>query len=212
MPGDLLSGALIEVARDLREKRVTARELIEAVIARHERFGDRLHAYSLWAPEQARAVAAAADAAFSAGVTAGPLQGLPVSIKDLFAASGYPCFAGSSRRLPADPWERDGPLVATLRRQLGVITGKTHMVEFAFGGTGHNSHWGAPYNPWDPAAHRAPGGSSSGAGVSLLEGSALLAFGSDRAGSVRIPTKSRVPACAINAGGSMPAGSSAAKP
>jgi len=187
MPGDLLSGALTEVARDLREKRVTARELIEAAIARHERFGERLHAYSLWAPEQARAVAAAADAAFSAEVTAGPLQGLPVSIKDLFAASGYPCFAGSSRQLPADPWERDGPLVATLRRQLGVITGKTHMVEFAFGGTGHNSHWGAPYNPWDPAAHRAPGGSSSGAGVSLLEGSALLAFGSDTAGSVRIP-------------------------
>jgi aspartyl-tRNA(Asn)/glutamyl-tRNA(Gln) amidotransferase subunit A len=61
------------------------------------------------------------------------------------------------------------------------------MVEFAFGGTGHNSHWGAPYNPWDVAAHRAPGGSSSGAGVSLLEGSALLAFGSDTAGSVRIP-------------------------
>jgi len=103
---------------------------------------------------RARAVAQAADAAFAAGVTVGPLQGLPVSIKDLFAASGYPCFAGSTRRLPADPWERDGPLVATLRRQLGVIMGKTHMVEFAFGGTGHNSHWGAPYNPWDAAAHR----------------------------------------------------------
>ena len=129
----------------------------------------------------------AADAAFSAGVSAGPLQGLPVSIKDLFAAAGYPCFAGSSRRLPADPWERDGPLVATLRRQLGVIMGKTHMVEFAFGGTGQNSHHGAPYNPWDAAAHRSVGGSSSGAGVSLLEGSALLAFGSDTAGSVRIP-------------------------
>ena len=75
----------------------------------------------------------------AAGVSTGPLQGLPVSIKDLFAAAGYPCFAGSSRRLPADPWERDGPLVATLRRQLGVIIGKTHMVEFAFGGTGRNS-------------------------------------------------------------------------
>ena len=120
-------------------------------------------------------------------MSAGPLQGLPVSIKDLFAAAGYPCFAGSSRRLPADPWERDGPLVATLRRQLGVIMGKTHMVEFAFGGTGQNSHHGAPYNPWDAAAHRSVGGSSSGAGVSLLEGSALLAFGSDTAGSVRIP-------------------------
>jgi aspartyl-tRNA(Asn)/glutamyl-tRNA(Gln) amidotransferase subunit A len=187
MANDLLSRPLIEIARDLRAKQVTARELIEAAIARHERFGERLHAYSHWAPEQARAVAQAADAAFAAGVTIGPLQGLPVSIKDLFAASGYPCFAGSSRRLPADPWERDGPLVATLRGQFGVIMGKTHMVEFAFGGTGHNGHWGAPYNPWDAAAHRSVGGSSSGAGVSLLEGSAALALGSDTAGSVRIP-------------------------
>ena len=187
MSGDLLSRPLIEIAADLREKRVTAWELTEAAIGRHERFGERLHAYSRWAPVQARAAAQAADAAFAAGVSVGPLQGLLVSIKDLFAASGYPCFAGSSRRLPADRWERDGPLVASLRRQLGVIMGKTHMVEFAFGGTGHNSHWGAPYNPWDASAHRAPGGSSSGAGVSLLEGSALLAFGSDTAGSVRIP-------------------------
>ena len=165
MPGDLISRPLIEIARELRERRATARELVEAAIARHARFGERLHTYSFWAPEQARAVAQAADAAFSAGVSAGPLQGLPVSIKDLFAAAGYPCFAGSSRRLPADPWERDGPLVATLRRQLGVIMGKTHMVEFAFGGTGRNTHHGAPSNPWDPAAQRSVGGSSSGAGV-----------------------------------------------
>jgi len=178
---------LIDIARGLRNRRASARELVEAAIARHERFGERLHAYSFWAPEQARAVADAADAAFAAGVSAGPLQGLPVSLKDLFAADGYPCFAGSSRRLPADPWEQDGPLVATLRRQLGVIMGKTHMVEFAFGGTGHNCHHGAPYNPWDATAHRSVGGSSSGAGVSLLEGSAVLAFGSDTAGSVRIP-------------------------
>jgi aspartyl-tRNA(Asn)/glutamyl-tRNA(Gln) amidotransferase subunit A len=187
MPSDPLSRPLIEIARDLRERRANARELVEAAIARHERFGERLHAYSFWASEQARTVAKAADAAFAAGVSAGPLQGLPVSIKDLFAAAGYPCFAGSSRRLPTEPWERDGPLVATLRRQLGVIMGKTHMVEFAFGGTGQNSHHGAPYNPWDATAHRSVGGSSSGAGVSLLEGSAVLAFGSDTAGSVRIP-------------------------
>ena len=187
MSSDPLSRPLIEIAQDLRDRRVTARELVEIAIARHERVGERLHAYSYWGPEQARAVALAADTAFVAGVSAGPLQGLPVSIKDLFAAEGYPCFAGSSRRLPADPWERDGPLVAALRRQLGVIMGKTHMVEFAFGGTGQNSHYGAPYNPWDATAHRSVGGSSSGAGVSLLEGSAQLAFGSDTAGSVRIP-------------------------
>jgi Asp-tRNA(Asn)/Glu-tRNA(Gln) amidotransferase A subunit family amidase len=99
MPGNLLCRPLIEIAQALREKRVTAQELVAAATAQHERFGDRLRAYSLWAPEQARAVAKAADAAFSAGVAVGPLQGLPVSIKDLFAADGYPCFAGSSRRL-----------------------------------------------------------------------------------------------------------------
>src|ERR1700757_5097618 len=108
MSSDPLSRPLIDIARGLRNRRASARELIEVAIARHERFGERLHAYSLWAPEQARAVAAAADAAFSAGVTAGPLQGLPVSIKDLFAAAGYPCFAGSSGRPPADTWGRDG--------------------------------------------------------------------------------------------------------
>src|SRR5581483_11120620 len=184
---DLISRPIAEIAAALRDKQATAQELVEQAIARHGRFGERLHAYLLWTPDEARAAARAADAAFAAGAVAGPLQGLPVSIKDLFAAEGLPCFAGSSRRLPADPWERDGPLVATLRRQLGVITGKTHMVEFAFGGTGLNSHHGAPVNAWDTAAQRSPGGSSSGAGVSLLEGSALLAFGSDTAGSVRIP-------------------------
>jgi Asp-tRNA(Asn)/Glu-tRNA(Gln) amidotransferase A subunit family amidase len=79
---------LIEIAADLREKRVTARELVGAAIFQRERFGERLHAYSLSAPEQARAVAQTADAAFAAGLTIGLLQGLPVSIKDLFAASG----------------------------------------------------------------------------------------------------------------------------
>ena len=75
MPSEPLSRSLIEVARDLRERRVSARELVEAAIARHERFGERLHGYSFWAPEEARTVADAADAAFAAGVSAGPLQG-----------------------------------------------------------------------------------------------------------------------------------------
>jgi aspartyl-tRNA(Asn)/glutamyl-tRNA(Gln) amidotransferase subunit A len=78
-------------------------------------------------------------------------------------------------------------VIQNLRRQLATLMGKTHMVEFAFGGTGHNAHYGAPRNPWDATAHRSPGGSSSGAGVSLAEGSALLALGSDTAASVRLP-------------------------
>ncbi|HXX51268.1 MAG TPA: amidase [Xanthobacteraceae bacterium] len=117
---------------------------------------------------------------------AGPLQGIPTSIKDLFAIAGFPTYAGSPKRLPPK-FEIECPVVTALRRQLATVMGKTHMVEFAFGGTGENAHYGSPYNPWDATAHRSPGGSSSGAGVSLCEGSALLAFGSDTAASVRLP-------------------------
>jgi len=183
---DTLSLSLAEIAVLLGEGKLKARHLVEAAIANHERFGGKLMAYSQWAPAHARQCADAADAAFAAGSRAGPLQGIPTSIKDLFAVSGFATFAGSPKRLPAK-FEIDGPVVAALRRQLASVMGKTHMVEFAFGGSGQNAHYGSRYNPWDAKAHRSPGGSSSGAGVSLCEGSALLAFGSDTAASVRLP-------------------------
>ncbi len=183
---DALALPIAEIAVSLGEGKLKARDLVEAAIANHERFGSKLMAYSQWAPAHARQCADAADAAFAAGSRAGPLQGIPTSIKDLFAVSGFPTYAGSPKRLPPQ-FEIDGPVVANLRRQLASVMGKTHMVEFAFGGTGQNAHYGSPYNPWDAKAHRSPGGSSSGAGVSLCEGSALLAFGSDTAASVRLP-------------------------
>ena len=175
-----------EIAACLDEGRLKARALAEAAIANHERFGGKLMAYSQWAPAHARQCADAADAPFAVGSRPGPLQGIPTSIKDLFAVSDFPTYAGSPKRLPPK-FESDGPVIAALRRQLATVMGKTHMVEFAFGGTGHNAHYGSPYNPWDATAHRSPGGSSSGAGVSLCEGSALLAFGTDTAASVRLP-------------------------
>ena len=95
-------------------------------------------------------------------------------------------FAGSPRALP-ETWNTEGPVIKELANQGAVLTGKTHMVEFAFGGLGTNTHWPVPRNPWDAHAHRVPGGSSSGAGVSLIEGSALVALGTDTAGSVRVP-------------------------
>jgi aspartyl-tRNA(Asn)/glutamyl-tRNA(Gln) amidotransferase subunit A len=177
---------MAEIAALLAEGEIKARTLAEEAIANHERFGRKLMAYSQWSPDYALKCAAAADAAFAVGSRAGPLQGIPTSIKDLFAHSDFPTFAGSPKRLPAK-FEADGPVVANLRRQLATVMGKTHMVEFAFGGTGHNAHYGSPRNPWDAQEHRSPGGSSSGAGVSLCEGSALLAFGSDTAASVRLP-------------------------
>jgi aspartyl-tRNA(Asn)/glutamyl-tRNA(Gln) amidotransferase subunit A len=184
--GDAFSLPIAEIAALLGEGKLKARALAEEAIANHERFGSRLMAYSQWAPEHARKCADAADAAFAVGSRAGSLQGIPTSIKDLFAVAGFPTYAGSPRRLPAK-FEIDGPVVANLRAQLATVMGKTHMVEFAFGGTGQNAHYGSPRNPWDATAHRSPGGSSSGAGVSLCEGSALLAFGTDTAASVRLP-------------------------
>jgi aspartyl-tRNA(Asn)/glutamyl-tRNA(Gln) amidotransferase subunit A len=183
---ETLSLPIAELARRLREGALTARALVEEAIDNHGRHGAGLNAYSQWAPDHARKCADAADAAFASGACAGPLQGVPTSLKDLFAVAGFPTYAGSPKRLPAK-FETEGPVVASLRRQLATLMGKTHMVEFAFGGTGHNAHYGAPRNPWDAAAHRSPGGSSSGAGVSLGEGSALLALGSDTAASVRLP-------------------------
>jgi aspartyl-tRNA(Asn)/glutamyl-tRNA(Gln) amidotransferase subunit A len=183
---DALSMQMIEIATLLAEGKLKARALAEEAIANHERFGGALMAYSQWAPDYARKCADAADAAFAIGSRMGPLRGIPTSIKDLFGVSGFATYAGSPKRLPPK-FESEGPVLASLRRQLATIMGKTHMVEFAFGGTGQNVHYGSPRNPWDAKLHRSTGGSSSGAGVSLCEGSALLALGTDTAASVRLP-------------------------
>lgn len=175
-----------EIASSLREGQTSSADLAEEAIGNHERNGKALGAYKNRQDDRFRAEAKTADAAFAAGLDFGALQGIPVSVKDLYGVSGYETFAGSPTALPAK-WQQEGPVVAALRAALAPVAGKTHTVEFAFGGIGSNAHWGTPRNPWDAEAHRVPGGSSAGAGVSLCEGSALLALGSDTAGSVRVP-------------------------
>jgi aspartyl-tRNA(Asn)/glutamyl-tRNA(Gln) amidotransferase subunit A len=175
--------SLSEISARLADGRLRARALIEEAQSRHD---PTLNAYKTWAPDFALRQADAADAAFAAGTRLGALQGIPVSVKDIYGVEGLPTFAGSPRELPPK-WRQEGPLVRTLRNQIAVIMGKAHTVEFAFGGLGINAHWPAPWNPQDRKVHRSPGGSSSGAGVSLGEGTALLALGTDTAGSVRIP-------------------------
>ncbi len=183
---DIATSSIADLATALRDGSTSAGALAEWAIANHERNGETLHAYKAWEPERFRAEAAAADAVFSAGIDLGPMQGIPVSVKDLYGLAGYPTFAGCSRALP-EKWQTEGPVVRALRQQLVTVPGKTHTVQFAFGALGTNVHWGTPRNPWDGENHRVPGGSSAGAGVSLWEGSALLALGSDTAGSVRMP-------------------------
>lgn len=178
--------SLHDLAAGMRRGELTAVSLAEWVIDNRAQRGDALKAYKTWEPDRFHAEAAAADATLGAGIDLGPLQGIPVSVKDLYGVAGYPTFAGSPRELP-EKWRSEGPVVRALRQQLATVTGKTHTVQFAFGALGTNAHWGTPRNPWDGDAHRVPGGSSAGAGVSLWEGSALIALGSDTAGSVRMP-------------------------
>jgi aspartyl-tRNA(Asn)/glutamyl-tRNA(Gln) amidotransferase subunit A len=131
-------------------------------------------------------MAGIADDLLAAGQYLGGLHGIPISIKDLFGVAGMPIYAGSPRRLP-EKFEMEGPLVAGLRRQGAVFMGKTHTSELGFGVCGNNVHWGTPRNPWDVVHIRPAGGSSSGAAISIVEGSALVALGSDTGGSAREP-------------------------
>ncbi len=170
----------------LRAGDVTPLTLWREAAERHARLGGKLNAYKLWLGESGEAQARAAGSAFAVGAELGPMQGLPISIKDVFGIHGTPTYAGTARRLPAT-YEAEGPIVTTLRRQLAVFPGKAHTVPFAFGGIGANAHWGAPWNPWDAVHHRGTGGSSSGAGGSLWEGSAVVSLGSDAGGSIRMP-------------------------
>lgn len=183
---DITTSSIADLGAALRNGSTSASALAEWAIANHEDRGEVLHAYKAWEPDRFRAEAAAADAVLAAGIDLGPMHGIPVSVKDLYGLAGYPTFAGCSRALP-EKWQTEGPVVRALRHQLATVPGKTHTVQFAFGALGTNVHWGTPRNPWDGENHRVPGGSSAGAGVSLWEGSALLALGSDTAGSVRMP-------------------------
>ncbi|MFQ5537575.1 MAG: amidase [Gemmatimonadota bacterium] len=182
--------ALTERAASLHRGRLTAEELADEAITRHQTDGAALNAYRTFDEEglriQARAVDVRLAEARRRGEQPPPLAGIPVSVKDLYGVTGFDTFAGTARRL-GPGWEEDGWLVSRLRDQGALFTGKTHTVELAYGGVGINPHWGTPWNPWDRAVHRIPGGSSAGAGVSLWEGSALAALGSDTGGSIRIP-------------------------
>ena len=122
----------------------------------------------------------------AAGQYLGPLHGIPIALKDLIDVSGLPTTGGSLLYRENVP-TRDATVARRLWEAGAVLLGKTHMVEFAFGGTGINHHYGTPWNPWDAETQRLPGGSSSGSGVAVAADLAPAALGSDTGGSVRIP-------------------------
>lgn len=135
----------------------------------------------------ARARAQESDRGRLAGHAPGLLEGIPVSVKDLFDEAGEITRAGSIVLTGATPATRDAAAVAALRQAGAVIVGRTNMTEFAYSGLGINPHYGTPLAPYDRASGRVPGGSTAGGAVAVADGMCLAALGSDTGGSVRIP-------------------------
>ena len=174
------------LSADLAAGRTTSRGLVEQALSRiADPAGEGKRAFVRVYADAARAAAEAQDRLRAAGYVASPLAGLPVSIKDLFDVAGERTLAGSKALDDAPPAKADAPIVARLKAAGAVLVGRTNMTEFAFSGVGINPHYGTPGNPWDRA--RIPGGSSSGAPISVADGMAAVAIGTDTGGSVRIP-------------------------
>ena len=187
LPADLpWSASLTEAGRALRDGRCSSEALVRRCLDRIDAFDGQLHAFVEVYRDEALASARAMDALFSAGVRLSPLQGLPIAVKDLFEIEGRRITGGSIAE-PARVSTITAAAVQRLREAGAVIIGKTHTVEFAFGGWGTNAVMGTPWNPWDLKTHRVPGGSSSGSAVAVAAGMAVAALGTDTGGSVRIP-------------------------
>ena len=174
------------LSADIAAGRLSPVDLVEDCLARTERLEPKLQAYvSVYAAE-ARLAAEAADKAIRSGHRIGPLHGIPIAVKDLVEIEGKVAMGGSAA------WKnRVATQTATLYRKLVaagmIVLGKTHTVEFAYGGWGTNQKLGTPWNPWDATTHRTPGGSSSGTGVAVGARLAPWGIGTDTGGSVRIP-------------------------
>lgn len=162
-------------------------QLVAEQLDRIEAANGALRAFVSVLRESALDEARLAEAKARAGAGHGLVHGLGIAVKDIIDVAGEVSGCGSLTRRGAPPARRDAPAVARLRSEGAIVLGKTHTVEFAFGGYGTNVTVGTPWNPWDRRIHRVPGGSSSGSGVAVGAGLVKGAFGTDTGGSVRIP-------------------------
>ena len=177
---------LTELARALAERRISSREIITEYLERISTLDRKLHAFIEVFAEDALTAADNADRERAAGRAHGALHGLPIAIKDLVHIRGRMTTAGSKSR-PHGVAQETATAAERLMAVGMIPLGKTHLVEFAFGGWGRNAPMGAPWNPWDANVHRVAGGSSSGSAVAVAAGFAPAALGSDTGGSIRIP-------------------------
>jgi aspartyl-tRNA(Asn)/glutamyl-tRNA(Gln) amidotransferase subunit A len=176
---------IAEAAEWLRAGRITAVALTEALLARSHATQDTIAAFIAIMDDAALAGARQADADFAAGIDRGPLQGIPLGVKDIIATRDAPTTANSRVMDPAWGAGRDAHVITKLRAAGAVITGKLGLHEYATGWPDPDTGFRIPKNPWDLS--RSPGGSSSGTGAAIAGGLILGGLGTDTGGSVRGP-------------------------
>jgi aspartyl-tRNA(Asn)/glutamyl-tRNA(Gln) amidotransferase subunit A len=183
-----LASTLASLADDLDSGRTTARKLVDQCLAKiADASGEGIRTFIHVDKEAAIEAAEAMDRLRDVKAAPSPFAGIPISIKDLFDIKGQVTRAGSRALDDSPPAEADAPVVSRLRRAGFVVIGRTNMTEFAYSGIGINPHYGTPKGAWNRSAGHVPGGSSSGAAVSVVDGMAHGALGTDTGGSCRIP-------------------------
>src|ERR1700691_5016549 len=179
---------LAALAEDLDSGRSSARKLVEQCLARiADASGEGARTFIHVDARAAIEAAEAMDRLREVRAAPSPYAGIPVSIKDLFDIKGQVTRAGSRALEDSPPATADATAVARLRRAGFIVIGRTHMTEFAYSGIGINPHYGTPKSAWQRHVGHVPGGSSSGAAVSIADGMAYGALGTDTGGSCRIP-------------------------
>jgi aspartyl-tRNA(Asn)/glutamyl-tRNA(Gln) amidotransferase subunit A len=173
------------LAAQIRKKKVSPVEVVDAVLARIDKLNEHLNAYVVVCGDEARRQAKAAERALTRrSATLGPLHGVPYSVKDLVITKGVRTTFGTPLYRDNVPTE-DAPMVARMTAAGGIMLGKTNTPTFGWIGATHNLVYGVTRNPWD--LEKTPGGSSGGASAAVAAGLAPLAIGTDGGGSIRIP-------------------------
>ncbi len=186
MADELLYLGALDLLDAYRAGRLSPVEIVDAALDRIDALEPALNAFMLVDGDGVRASAAASAERWARGAPTGPLDGVPVTIKDIVATKGWPTYSGSATVEAGDQaWDQDAPAVARLREAGAVILGKTTTPEFGWKGMTDGPLFGTTRNPWNP--DHTPGGSSGGAGAALAAGIGALAFGTDGGGSIRIP-------------------------
>jgi aspartyl-tRNA(Asn)/glutamyl-tRNA(Gln) amidotransferase subunit A len=174
-----------QAARLLRRREISPFDLVEASLARIERWNSSLYAFLTVLAEDARLQARTAEREILRGRARGPLHGIPISLKDNLWTRGIRSTAGSKILADFVP-DADSDVARKLARSGSILLGKTNMHEFAYGITGENPHYGSSRNPW--ARERISGGSSGGSAAAVCTGMGFASVGTDTGGSIRIPS------------------------